>query len=146
MRAIRTFFIGVAVFLLSVVQLILTGNPARIIGIAIGLFFAVFGWKIGWTRHRNFTAILGHFAFVAGCLVTAYSLYQLPFLPAPPTILQTLDLPLFWGLFTVGGGFCMITHGYCGCAIKMHERNQKKDAAAREGKRKRVSGTRGINP
>lgn len=126
MRAKKTVYIGGAVFLLSVIQFLAGFDPVRIPGMAIGLFLVLFGWKIGWTRYRNFTVLLGHFAITAGCLVTAYGVYQLPFFKSPPTILETLDLPLFWGLFTIFGGYCMITHSYCACAARMHEANQAK--------------------
>jgi hypothetical protein len=121
MKAIKTFYVGLAVTLLCSVQFVLTQSPVRLIGIAVGLFMIVFGWKIGWTRNRNITAVLGHVAVTIGCFVSAYAMYRIPFLKTPPTIIEVMDLPLFWGLFTVFGGYCMITHGYCSCAIKMHE-------------------------
>jgi hypothetical protein len=121
MKAFKTFCIGVFVTILSVAQLALAYSPSRFVGIGIGLFFVVFGWKIGWTANRGFTALIGHLAMTAGCLVTAYGAYQIPFLKTAPTLLMTLDLPIFWGLFTIAGGYCMITHSYCSCAIRMHE-------------------------
>jgi hypothetical protein len=121
MKAIKTFYIGLAVAVMSIVQFCLSLSPLRLIGIAIGLFLVIFGWKIGWTRNRKFTTLLGHFAVTAGCLVSAYAVYQIPFLKSPPSIIEVLDLPLFWGIFTIFGGYCMITHGYCSCSIKMHE-------------------------
>jgi hypothetical protein len=122
MKAIKTFCIGLGVALLSSVQFIISLAPHRLIGVAIGVFFIIFGWKIGWTRHRRFTVLLGHLAMTAGCLVSAWAVCQIPFLTSPPTLLETLDQPLFWGLFTIFGGYCMITHGHCSCAIKMHEK------------------------
>ena len=121
MKAVKTFYIGLAVTLINTVQFLISFSPLRLIGLAVGLFFIVFGWKIGWTRNKNFTTSFGHIALIAGCLVTAYALYQIPFLKKPPTFLEVLDMPLFWGIFTVFGGYCMITHGYCSCAIRMHE-------------------------
>jgi hypothetical protein len=121
MKAIKTFYIGLAVALLCTVQFILSHSPVRLIGISTGLFLIFFGWKIGWTKNRYFTIMLGHLAVIIGCLVSAYAIYQIPFLKMPPTIIEVIDMPLFWGLFTIFGGFCMITHGYCSCSIKMHE-------------------------
>jgi len=121
MKAIKTFYIGLAVTLINTVQFFISFSPLRLIGIAVGLFFIVFGWKIGWTRNKNFTTVVGHIALIAGCLITAYALYQIPFLKSPPTLFEVLDMPLFWGIFTIFGGYCMITHGYCSCAIRMHE-------------------------
>jgi hypothetical protein len=121
MKAIKTFYIGLAVALLCTVQFILSHSPVRLIGMAVGIFFIFFGWKIGWTRNRNLTTLLGHLAVASGCLVSAYAIYQIPFLKMPPTIIGVIDMPLFWGLFTIFGGYCMITHGYCSCTIKMHE-------------------------
>lgn len=126
MKAIKTFYIGLFVLLLSITQLVLTGSLIRLIGVFIGLFLIAFGWKIGWTRYKNFTLLLGHFVLVAGCLVTSYAIYQLPFMVKAPSLTETVDLPLFWGLFTIFGGYCMITHGYCNCAMKMHDSNQGK--------------------
>jgi len=125
MKAPKTFLIGLGVTVLSVVQLLLTGAPIRWVGIAVGVFFLVFGWKIGWTRSKGFTVFLGHLAIVAGCLVTAYAVYQIPFLKTGPSLVEVLDLPLFWGLFTVFGGYCMITHGHCSCCIRQHQSNNK---------------------
>lgn len=122
MRAAKTFCIGLAVALLSSVQFGLSRSPVRLIGISVGVFFMLFGWRIGWTRRRGLTTLLGHLAVAAGCLVTAYSAYQIPFMKAAPSMLGVLDLPLFWGLFTVFGGYCMITHGHCSCCIRQHER------------------------
>lgn len=126
MKAIKTFYIGLAVTLIGIVQLIFMFSAFRFVTIAVGLFFMIFGWKIGWTRHRNLTVLLGHLAVVTGCLVCAYGFYQLPFLKAAPTLLQVIDMPLFWGLFTLWGGNCMITHGFCSCAINMNIRNNEK--------------------
>jgi len=125
MKAPKTFFMGLAVTLLSLAQFLLTLSPYRFIGISVGVFFMVFGWWIGWTRHRGFTVLLGHLAITGGCLTVAYALYQLPFLPSAPTLVEVLDLPLFWGLFTVFGGVCMITHGSCACCIQQHEVRNK---------------------
>lgn len=121
MKAPKTFFIGLFVFALSLAQLIATGAPGRLIGVGVGLFFMFWGWRIGWTAHRRLSVLLGHLAITAGLLVSAWAIYQLPFLAKPPSLPETLDLPLFWGLFTAAGGFCMITHGYCHCAIRMHD-------------------------
>jgi hypothetical protein len=126
MKAVKTFLIGLIVTLLSLVQFALSFSPVRLIGVAVGVFFIIYGWKIGWTHYRNFTVIIGHIAVVAGCLVVAYAVYQLPSLKTAPTILQVMDMPLFWGLFTLWGGNCMITHGYCDCAMNMHRRNNEK--------------------
>lgn len=120
MEAAKTFFIGLFVFILSTVQLILEQNQMRIIGIVIGLFFVFWGWKVGWQKYRGWAALLGHVAITAGCLVTAYGIYQIPFLDHAPTIIEVIDMPLFWGIFVLFGGYCMITHSYCKCAISMN--------------------------
>jgi len=125
MKASITFYIGLIVMLLSIVQFIISFDAIRFVGIVVGAFFVFWGLKFGWTRHRNLTIIVGHIAVTAGCLATAYALYQIPFLNNAPALLDTLDLPLFWGLFTIWGGQCMITHGYCSCSIKMHNANNK---------------------
>jgi len=106
--------------------LIASFESSRIIGLLIGLFFIVWGWKIGWTQRRNLTLLVGHIAMTIGSLVVAWSIYQIPFLSKAPTLLETLDMPLFWGIFAVWGGYCMITHGYCNCAIRMHDCNTKR--------------------
>lgn len=118
MRARITFFIGVAVTAIGVVQFATTLAPVRLITVAVGVFFMLFGWKVGWTRYPAVSTWLGHAAIVIGCLVTAYAVYQVPFITAPPSVIGVLDLPLFWGLFTIFGGYCMITHGYCACCIR----------------------------
>lgn len=125
MKAKITFYIGLIVAVLNAIQLIILFEPVRFIGIGIGLFFIFWGLKVGWTQNRNLSVIVGHIAITLGSLVTAYALYQIPFLKNAPSYIEVLDLPLFWGIFTIWGGNCMITHGYCSCAIKMHEKNNK---------------------
>jgi hypothetical protein len=125
MKARITFYIGLIVTALSIVQFTLTLEPSRFIGIGVGAFFILWGYWYGWNRNRNVTVIVGHIAVVAGSLVTAWSLYQIPFLQKAPGFAEVLDMPLFWGIFTIWGGNCMITHGYCNCAMKMHEKNNK---------------------
>lgn len=132
MKARITFYIGLIVVLLNTVQLLISFDPMQFVGIGVGLFFIIWGWKIGWTRNRNFTMIVGHIALPTGCLVTAYAIYQLPFLESAPTLIAMLDLPLFWGFFIIWGGNCMITHGYCSCAIKMHNTNNRIDRQKKE--------------
>lgn len=123
MKARITFFIGVIVTALSLIQLIISYDPIRIVGIAVGLFFMFWGFAYGWTRNRNVTVVVGHLAIVMGILVTSYAIYQIPYMVKAPALWEILDLPLFWGLFTIWGGNCMITHSYCACTIKMHELN-----------------------
>jgi len=125
MKAKITFYIGVIVTILNCIQIVLLYDAIRFVGIAVGLFFIFWGLSYGWVRNRNVTVIVGHVAIVIGCLVTAYAFYKIPFLSKAPTLLEVLDLPLFWGIFTLWGGNCMITHGYCACTIKMHESNNK---------------------
>jgi hypothetical protein len=133
MRAPKTVVIGIAVALLGLVQFATSGELFRLVTVTVGLALVGFGWGIGWTRYRGFTVALGHGVLVVGCLVTAYAAYQLPFLAHPPTVLEVLDLPLFWGLFTACGGVCMITHGSCACCIRQHElRNQLRAQSPRE--------------
>ncbi len=126
MKARITFYIGVIVAILNIIQIILSFEPIRFIGIAVGLFFIFWGLKVGWTQNRNLSVIVGHIAIIIGSIVTAYAIYQVPFLKVAPSYFEVLDLPLFWGIFTIWGGNCMITHGYCSCAIKMHDLNNKK--------------------
>ena len=126
MKARITFYIGIIVAVLSTVQILLNFEPIRFLGIGLGLFLAVIGLKIGWTNYKNFTVILGHIAVTIGSITIAYSIYQIPFINEAPTFIEVLDLPLFWGIFTVWGGNCMIKHAYCNCTIKMHEINTNK--------------------
>jgi hypothetical protein len=123
MKARITFYIGVIVAILNLVQLLISFEAIRFIGIAVGLFFIFWGLKVGWTQNKNLTVIVGHIAITIGSIVTAYAIYQIPFLKVAPSYFEILDLPLFWGIFIIWGGNCMITHGYCSCAIKMHETN-----------------------
>ncbi len=123
LKARITFYIGVVVALLNVLQLIVSYDAIRFVGIGIGLFFIFWGLKVGWTRNRNLTVIVGHLALTIGCIVTAYAIYQIPFLEMAPSYTEVLDLPLFWGFFIIWGGNCMITHGYCACAARMHDFN-----------------------
>jgi len=125
MKAKITFYIGLVVLVLNLIQFLISMDMIRLIGVGVGAFFVFWGLQYGWTKKRNLTVIIGHIALVAGCLVTAWSIYQIPFMDNAPSFIEVLDLPLFWGLFTLWGGNCMISHGYCSCAIKMHEGNNK---------------------
>ncbi len=118
MKAKITFFIGVAVMALCTVQFAMDRTPARIVGIVLGAFFVAWGLWIGWDRFPRVNALLGHVAMTVGCLVLAYGIYEVPFLTDRPSLLAVLDRPIFWGLFTICGGYCMITHGYCACVRK----------------------------
>lgn len=126
MKAKVTFYIGVIVAILNTIQLCLSFDPVRFIGVGVGIFFIFWGLKVGWTQNRNLTVIVGHIAITIGSFVTAWAIYQIPFMNRAPSFIEVLDMPLFWGIFTIWGGNCMITHGYCTCAIKMHERNNIK--------------------
>lgn len=103
MKARITFYIGIIVTLLNIVQIIVSYDPIRFIGIAVGIFFIFWGLKIGWTQNRNLTIIVGHVAITIGCIVTAYAIYQIPFLKIAPSYIEVLDLPLFWGFFIIWG-------------------------------------------
>lgn len=123
MKARITFYIGVIVALLNIIQIVLSYEPIRFVGIAVGLFFVFWGLHVGWTQNRTLSVIVGHIAITTGSIVTAYAIYQIPFIKVAPSYIEVMDLPLFWGIFTIWGGNCMIAHGYCSCAIKMHELN-----------------------
>jgi hypothetical protein len=123
MKAKIIFYIGVIVAVLNIAQLFLSFEAIHFIGVGIGLFFMFWGIKVGWTQNRNLSIIVGHIVLTIGCLITTYAIYQIPFLKVAPSYIEVLDLPLFWGVFTIWGGNCMIKHGYCACAIKMHEKN-----------------------
>ncbi len=132
MKAKITFYIGVFVTIINILQLILSFDSYRFIGIGVGVFFIYWGLSIGWTKNRNLSVIIGHIAIIAGSIVSAYAFYQVPFLSKAPTFFEVLDLPLFWGIFTIWGGNCMIKHGYCSCTIKMHEKNNKLNLTIKE--------------
>jgi hypothetical protein len=57
LKARITFYIGVIVALLNTVQLIVSFDAIRIVGIAIGLFFVFWGLKVGWTQNRDLSVI-----------------------------------------------------------------------------------------
>ncbi len=52
LKAPISFFMGVAVTALCTVQFFLSGSSIRLLGVLIGLYLIVLGWKIGWTTHR----------------------------------------------------------------------------------------------
>lgn len=123
MKAKKTVYIGILVMLISIVQMMADFSPVRVVSLLVGAFFVLYGWKIGWIDSPNVTVALGHLAIVIGCFLIAFGIYQLPGMTAAPTALEVLDLPLFWGLFTLWGGNCMIRHSYCSCVMTMHRRN-----------------------
>lgn len=62
MKARITFYIGIVVVFLNALQLFVSFEAIRFIGIAVGLFFVFWGLRIGWTKNRNLTIIVGHIA------------------------------------------------------------------------------------
>ncbi len=125
LKARITFMIGLLVAMLFTVKMAINPSFTKIPGIAIGIFLLIFGWKIGWTTYKRFTILLGHFAITGGCLATAYAIYNIPFLDKPPLLAEVLDFPLFWGLLSIFGGVCMISHGNCNCTIAAHNKVNK---------------------
>jgi hypothetical protein len=75
MKAKITFYIGVIVAVLNIVQLIVSFEAIRFLGIGIGLLFIFWGLKVGWTKNRNLSVIVGHIAITIGSIVTAYAIY-----------------------------------------------------------------------
>jgi hypothetical protein len=125
-KAPVTFFIGLFVLVANLAQCCFAPSLGRAAGIFTGLFVLLIGWKLGWTTHRRFTVLVGHIVVAIGAFVTAYAVYQIPFIEIKPSILEVAGLPLFWGIFCILGGICMINHGHCNCTIAMHNRRNEK--------------------
>ncbi|MHC4461048.1 MAG: hypothetical protein ACYS6W_03735 [Planctomycetota bacterium] len=62
---------------------------------------------------RGAVIIFGHLLLVTGCLLVTWGVYLLPY--SKPTLAHIFGRPLFWGLFSILGGICVIYHGFCRC-------------------------------
>ena len=83
-----------------------------VIPIVVGVFliFLRFGEK------RTLTICFGHFCIFLGCFLITWGIYLLPY--SKPTVIDIFSKPLFWGLFSIGGGICANYHGFCKCVRK----------------------------
>jgi len=82
-------------------------SPSGLIGLAL--------IYLGWKRNRTALVIFGHSLIVIGAYLITWGLYLLPV--SSPTFTGIIFKPLFWGIFSLFGGFCANYHAFCACVI-----------------------------
>lgn len=102
------FILGLFLVALGILT-ILSGSLSGIIPLGIGVTLGYLGYKGGYGP----LVIFGHGCVVAGCFLTTWGIYLLPY--SKPTISHVVTRPLFWGLFSIFGGLCALFHGFCRC-------------------------------
>jgi hypothetical protein len=82
---------------------------------------------LGYKPHRLSVILFGHVCVTAGCFLTTWGIYLLPY--CKPKLALVFGRPLFWGLFSIFGGICAIYHGFCRCIC---DRRSNKPAEQKE--------------
>lgn len=104
------FVLGILLTLMGIVGLaVYRSGLAAMIPLLIGIGLVFLGWRGG----RHGLAVFGHSCIVVGCFMVAWGVYLIPY--SQPTFVGVLSRPLFWGLFSIGGGVCANYHGFCKC-------------------------------
>ena len=89
---------------------------SRSLGSAIPTLIGAALIFLAFSRSRIGTLVFGHTCIVAGAYLITWGLILLPNTPA--TWVGIFGRPLFWGIFSIGGGVCAIFHGFCRCVTK----------------------------
>jgi hypothetical protein len=107
-----TAALGLVLVALGVWAFVSSGTLGAAIPVLIGaaLIFLAFN------RSRVGTLVFGHTCIVVGAYMITWGLILLPHTPA--NWVGIFGRPLFWGIFSVGGGVCAIFHGFCRCVTK----------------------------
>ena len=108
-QSILVLVLGICLTIFGLFVIIRGGGLGGLIPLIIGLSLCYLGWRGG----RVPLIIFGHACIVVGCLLITWGMYLLPY--SQPTLLHTFTRPLFWGLFSVFGGFCANFHAFCRC-------------------------------
>ncbi len=107
-RGIIALVLGV-VLTVSSVSGISRGGINGIIPLIIGLSLIYLGWRGG----RVPLIVFGHACIVVGAILVTLGIYLLPH--SQPTMVHVFTRPLFWGIFSIGGGVCALFHAFCNC-------------------------------
>jgi len=107
------FVLGALLLTLGVISIIKSRSFTGIIPASIGLSLIL----LGFFPNRVGLVIFGHACIVIGFMLITLGLYLLPY--AKPTFSYVFGHPLFWGMFSTGGGICAIYHGFCRCFIRI---------------------------
>ncbi|MGQ9706259.1 MAG: hypothetical protein ACUVWP_04555 [bacterium] len=112
---IAGFILGALLLILGVMSIIKSRSLTGVIPVLIGISLIL----LGYFPNRVGLVIFGHACIVIGFILITIGLYLLPY--AKPTFAYVFGYPLFWGLFSTGGGVCAIYHGFCKCFIKVNK-------------------------
>ena len=104
--------LGALLVILGVYGFVSSVYTASVIPVIIGgaLVF------LGFNRSRVATLVFGHACIVVGAYLITWGILLLPH--SEPNVAHIFGRPLFWGIFSVGGGVCAIFHGFCRCVTK----------------------------
>ena len=98
--------------LLVLIGLILVAKNKQLLCLvpcAVGPSLIYISYKPG----RVSLIVFGHVCVIAGCFLTTWGIYLLPY--SKPKLAHIFGRPLFWGLFSIFGGICALYHGFCRC-------------------------------
>ena len=110
-----TAVLGVVLLGLGILAIIGSRSEAGIVPLVIGAALIFLAFK----RGRVATLVFGHSCIVVGAYLITWGILLLPY--SQPTMAHIFGRPLFWGIFSIGGGVCAIFHGFCRCVNKQFE-------------------------
>ena len=112
-RSVACVVLGIGLLVLGVLGRVSGGGAGPVIPVVIGASLVYLGLRGG----RRGAVIFGHGCIVAGCYLVAWGIYLVPV--SSPTPAGILQMPLFWGLFSIFGGICANFHAFCSCVQRM---------------------------
>jgi hypothetical protein len=101
--------LGLVLMACSILFFINKVEIGGIIVLLIGSALVYLGFKPGGTG----VIVFGHMCVLTGCILATWGFYLLPH--SEPTVAGIFLQPLFWGFFSIFGGICAISHGFCRC-------------------------------
>jgi len=107
-NSIITVVLGVVLTIFGVFGIV-QRNVFEFIPLIIGLSLIYLGWRGG----RVPGIVFGHACIVVGFMLVTLGIYMAPY--SKPTFVYVFFRPLFWGLFSIGGGVCALFHAFCNC-------------------------------
>lgn len=104
-----TTALGLFLFVIGLILLATNEQLLCIVPCFVGASLLYIGYKPG----RVSLILFGHVCVIAGCFLTTWGIYLLPY--CKPKLAHVFGRPLFWGLFAIFGGICALYHGFCRC-------------------------------
>ena len=104
-----TAVLGLLLVLIGILLLSKNKQLLCLVPCAVGVSLLYLSYKPG----RVSLIVFGHVCVIAGCFLTTWGIYLLPY--SEPKLAHIFGRPLFWGLFAIFGGICALYHGFCRC-------------------------------